>query len=455
MSLSTVILAAGQGKRMHSDLPKVLHRLAGKPLLEHVVQTAHALSSETPIVVIGHESEKIQHALAHLNVKWVTQDQQLGTGHAVQQALPFLTDNLPVLVLYGDVPLVAANTLKKFIADTPKDNIGILTASFPNPEGLGRIIRDASGKIIRVTEEKDADSSERNIKEINSGIYLIPSALLKKWLPTLNNKNTQKEYYLTDIIAKAREENIAIHSQEPAAFEEVLGVNDRAQLAALERYCQLLYAQKLMQQGVTLHDPSRIDIRGELSVGYDVTIDINVIFEGHVKIGNHCSIGPNTLLRNVIIGDHVDIKANCVLDGAEISEHSIIGPFARLRPGTVLGPQTHVGNFVEIKNSDVGLGSKVNHLSYIGDADIGKHVNIGAGTITCNYDGANKHRTVIGDKAFIGSDTQLIAPVTIGEGATIGAGSTITRDAPAHELTICRTPQRSIKNWQRPKKKET
>ncbi len=453
MALSTVILAAGQGKRMHSDIPKVLHRLAGKPLLEHIVQTAHSLSSETPIVVIGHESEKIQHALAHLNVQWVTQDQQLGTGHAVQQALPFINAELPVLVLYGDVPLVASSTLKKFIAATPKDGIGILTALLPDPAGLGRIVRDKTGKIIRVIEEKDADVAELNIKEINSGIYLIPAPLLKKWLPTLTNQNTQKEYYLTDIIAKARAENISIHSQAPAAFEEVLGVNDRAQLAALERYYQNLYAQKLMRQGVTLMDPARVDIRGELTVGADVTIDINVIFEGHVKIGNRCSIGPNTVLRNVIIGDHVEIRANCVIDGAEISEHSIVGPFTRLRPGTVLGPETHVGNFVEIKNSDVGLGSKVNHLSYIGDAEIGKHVNIGAGTITCNYDGANKHRTVIEDYAFIGSDTQLIAPVTIGASATIGAGSTITRDAPAHELTICRTPQRTIKNWQRPKKK--
>jgi bifunctional UDP-N-acetylglucosamine pyrophosphorylase/glucosamine-1-phosphate N-acetyltransferase len=455
MPLSIVILAAGLGKRMHSDIPKVLHRLAGKPLLEHIITTARAISSEDPIVVIGHESEKIRHAFAHLDVQWVKQEEQLGTGHAVQQALPLIAEDQSVLVLCGDVPLVSTATLKKFISTTPAQSIGILTANFPDPEGLGRIIRTDSGKITSVIEEKDADEKQRALQEINTGIYLIPAALLKKWLPLLKNSNTQKEYYLTDIIALACKENIAIQSLTPAAYEEVSGVNDRSQLAILERYYQNEFAKKLMRQGVTLQDPTRLDVRGELSVGQDVTIDINVIIEGHVKIGSHCTIGANTLLRNVIMGDHVDIKSHCVIDGAEISEHCVIGPFARLRPGTVLGSQTHIGNFVEIKNSDVGLGSKINHLSYIGDSEIGKHVNIGAGTITCNYDGVNKQRTVIGDYAFIGSDTQLIAPVTIGEGATIGAGSTITRDAPANELTICRVPQRSIKNWQRPKKKET
>lgn len=455
MTLSTVILAAGQGKRMHSETPKVLHKLAGKSLLEHVIQTAHSFSTEAPIVIYGHQGEKIRHQLAALNVQWLEQPQQLGTGHALLQALPLIPDNQPVLVLYGDVPLITAATLQKFIAATPANTLGIITANFNNPTGLGRIIRDTSGKILRIVEEIDADEAQREIKEINSGIYLIPSSLLKKWLPTLQNKNSQGEYYLTDIIALAAAEKIAIESTQPNAAEEVQGVNDRLQLATLERFYQQEYAKKLLRQGVTIVDPARIDVRGELSIGQDVIIDINVIFEGHVKIGNNCVIGANTILRNVIIGNNVEIKSHSVLDGAEISEQSIIGPFARLRPGTVLGPQTHVGNFVEIKNSDIGLGTKINHLSYIGDSEIGKHVNIGAGTITCNYDGVNKHRTIIGDNAFIGSDSQLIAPVTIGEGATIGAGSTITRDAPAHELTICRTPQRSVKNWQRPKKKET
>jgi bifunctional UDP-N-acetylglucosamine pyrophosphorylase/glucosamine-1-phosphate N-acetyltransferase len=455
MTLSIVILAAGQGKRMHSATPKVLHQLAGKSLLEHIIHTAQAISHETPIVVYGHEGKQVQHALAHLPVKWVHQSEQLGTGHALLQALPQIPETNQVLVLYGDVPLVTVDTLKKFISATPPDSLGVLTAYLNDPTGLGRIVRDENGNISQIIEEKDADGDLRQIHEINSGIYLLPAALLKNWLPQLGNHNTQQEYYLTDIIAKASDANIPIHSLQPGAAEEVYGVNDCEQLAVLERYYQLQTAKKLMRQGVTLRDPARLDVRGELSVGHDVTIDVNVIFDGHVKVGNHCLIGPNCILRNVILGDNVEIKANSILDGAEISESAVIGPFSRLRPGTVMGPHSHAGNFVEIKNSDIGAYTKINHLSYIGDSEIGKQVNIGAGTITCNYDGANKNRTVIGDYAFIGSDSQLVAPVTIGEGATIGAGSTITRDAPPHELTICRLQQRSIKNWQRPKKKET
>lgn len=455
MTLSIVILAAGQGKRMHSDTPKVLHRLAGKTLLEHVANTAHTLNSGKPIVVFGHEGEKVQYASAHLNVSWVQQVQQLGTGHALLQALPEIADGQRVLVLYADVPLISVETLKNFIATTPTNAIGIITAEFPSPNGLGRIQRDEKGKVINIVEDKDATNTQRAIKEINSGIYLIPANLLKKYLPLLKNQNTQQEYYLTDVIAEAVKANIAIHTMQPAQYEEVLGVNDRLQLACLERFYQKQIAQKLMLQGVTLIDPARFDVRGEAAIGRDVTIDINVILEGHVKIGNHCTIGPNVVLRNVIIGDRTEIKASTLIDGAEIADDCTIGPFARLRPGTILAAHSHIGNFVEIKNSDIGSGTKINHLSYIGDSDIGKHVNIGAGTITCNYDGANKHRTTIGDKAFIGSDTQLVAPVTIGEGATIGAGSTITRHAPPHQLTLCRTLQRSIGNWQRPKKKET
>lgn len=455
MTHSTVILAAGQGKRMHSATPKVLHRLAGKALLEHVVNTTSALKqTQPPIIVYGHEGAKIKMAMASLNVTWVEQTQQLGTGHALMQALPHLPMNDLVLILYGDVPLISVDTLNRFIAATPKNAVGILTAYSPNPQGLGRIIRDLSGKIIRIIEEKDANEEERAITEINTGIYLIPANLLHKWLPTIKNHNSQKEHYLTDVIALAAQDGILIQSSQPADYQEVCGINDRIQLALLERYYQKNYAEKLMLQGVTFADPSRFDVRGDLQVGQDTTIDINVITEGLVKIGNNCVIGANITLRNTIIGDNVEIKSHSVIDGAKIAENCVIGPFARIRPGTILAPKSHVGNFVEIKNSEIGTGSKINHLSYVGDSDVGKHVNIGAGTITCNYDGANKHRTVIGDNVFIGSSSQLVAPINIGEGATIGAGSTVTRNAPAHQLTVCRSQQRSIENWQRPSKKE-
>ncbi|MES2217610.1 MAG: bifunctional UDP-N-acetylglucosamine diphosphorylase/glucosamine-1-phosphate N-acetyltransferase GlmU [Pseudomonadota bacterium] len=453
MSLTTVILAAGQGKRMHSDTPKVLHKLAGVSLLEHVINTSSQVNNhQPPFVIYGHAGEKVQDALSHLDVSWIPQAQQLGTGHALQQALPHLPDDGRVLILYGDVPLISAETLKNFIAATPPDTLGMLTTYLADPTGFGRIIRDAAGKIIKVTEEKDADSTALAIHEINSGIYLAPTQFLKQWLPTLNNQNMQQEYYLTDIIPLATQQNIAIHASHPGSYEEVLGVNDRVQLAALERYYQRRIAEKLMRQGVTLLDPLRFDVRGDLLVGADTVIDINVIIEGHVKIGKHCSIGPNTILRNTVIGDHVEIRANSVIDGVEISEHCTVGPFARLRPGTILGPRSHVGNFVEIKNSDIGEGSKVNHLSYIGDSEIGKLVNIGAGAITCNYDGINKNHTVIGDNAFIGSNASLVAPITIGENATIGAGSTITRDAPPGKLTVARALQKTITNWCRPGK---
>jgi bifunctional UDP-N-acetylglucosamine pyrophosphorylase/glucosamine-1-phosphate N-acetyltransferase len=455
MTLSTVILAAGQGKRMHSETPKVLHHLAGQPLLEHVVKTAYAVNNEPPLIVYGHQGAKVQQGLAHLNVNWVHQTEQLGTGHAVRQALSSIPDDHRVLVLYGDVPLLSAATLKTFIANTPATAVGVITAELPDPTGLGRIIRDANQHIIRITEDKDASPAERAINEINSGIFLVPAARLKHWLPTLQNKNAQQEYYLTDIIALAVAENIAIHGHQPQAIEEVFGINDRVQLATLERHYQRRMAEKFMRQGVTIADPNRFDVRGEVSIGSDTYVDINVIFEGHVTIGKHCHIGPNTVLRNTVIADHVEIKANSVLDGVEVAADCIIGPFARLRPGTVLQAHSHVGNFVEIKNSDIGTGSKVNHLSYIGDADVGAKVNIGAGTITCNYDGVNKHRTQIGNNAFIGSNTALVAPITIGEGATIGAGSTLSRNAPAQQLTLSRAQQRSIENWQRPQKKES
>ncbi|HSW70021.1 MAG TPA: bifunctional UDP-N-acetylglucosamine diphosphorylase/glucosamine-1-phosphate N-acetyltransferase GlmU [Gammaproteobacteria bacterium] len=455
MTLTTVILAAGKGKRMHSDLPKVLHHLAGKPLLEHVVRTTASLDPKSqPIVVYGHQGERVKTSLDYLNVTWIHQTEQLGTGHAVQQTLTHLPADGRVLVLYGDVPLIKVETLKHFIAETPENAIGIITAELPEPKGFGRIIRDNKNKIKAIVEEKDATDRQRAIHEINTGIYLIPADFLQKHLPILKNENAQQEFYLTDLIALAVKEKINIHSVQPEHYEEILGVNDRLQLACLERFYQERFAEKLMLAGVTLLDPHRFDVRGEVQIASDVIIDINVVLEGHVKIGKGCVIGPNTLLRNVILGDHVEIKANSVLDGAEVGDHCTVGPFARLRPGSILSPEIHVGNFVEIKNSLIGTATKINHLSYIGDSEVGKHVIIGAGTITCNYNGANKNKTTIGDDAFIGSNTALVAPVVIGDGATIGAGSTISRDAPAHRLTICRGQQRTIENWQRPIKKE-
>lgn len=454
MPLQIVILAAGQGKRMHSKMPKVLHELAGRPLLEHVICTALKISPAVPpIIVYGHQGKVLHDRLAHYNVHWIEQKEQLGTGHALLQALPKITTDDRVLVLYGDVPLISEQTLRQLIDTTPAEALGMLTAHLSDPTHYGRIKRDLEQNIIRVIEEKDATLEDRSINEINPGIYLLPGAYLKKWLPALSNKNSQGEYYLTDIIACAVQEKLKIHGLEPMLCEEILGVNDRVQLAALERFYQRSLAEKLMREGVTIYDPARFDVRGELKVGKEVVIDVNAIFEGRVVIGDHCVVGPNTYIRNTEIGDGVEIKANSYIDGAEIAADCIVGPFARLRPGTVLDKSAHIGNFVEVKNSEIGEGSKINHLSYIGDSEIGKRVNIGAGTITCNYDGVNKHKTIIGDDTQIGSDTQLVAPVTVGQGATIGAGSTIIKDVPSNQLTITHhIDQRSIKNWQRPDK---
>lgn len=454
MALSTVILAAGKGTRMYSKLPKVLHPLGGKTLLEHVVHTAMQLDpASPPLVVYGHEGDLLRHSLAHLNVSWVEQTQQLGTGHALQQALNQLPPHHRVLVLYGDVPLIQLDTLRALLSNTPAEAIGIITAQLPDPTGFGRIIRNEDQEIVAIVEEKDANEEERAIDEINSGIYLFPENYLSRWLPILTNHNAQQEFYLTDLIGLAVNEQVPICSHKPQHEEEILGVNNRLQLACLERFYQETSAEKLMLQGVTLRDPHRFDLRGEISVGQDVVIDINVICEGHVTIGNNCYIGPNTFLRNVKIGDNVEVKANSVIDGAEIADECIIGPFARIRPGTMLASHAHVGNFVEIKNSAIGVASKVNHLSYIGDCEIGQQVNVGAGTITCNYDGVNKHKTIIYDRASIGSNTALVAPITIGAGATIGAGSTLTRNAPPNQLTLCRAQQLTIESWQRPKNK--
>lgn len=455
MAIQIVILAAGQGKRMYSDYPKVLHRLAGKPLLEHVIRTALTIAPEmSPIIIYGHQGDIVQKTLSHYDTNWIEQKDQLGTGHALLQALPEINEEDQALVLYGDVPLISETSLKKLITATPIDALGMMTAKLINPTGYGRIKRDKNNHIVGIVEEKDATVDEKKITEINPGIYLVPAKYLKKWLPTLKNQNAQGEYYLTDIIALAVKENIPVTNIETDVPAEIMGVNDRLQLAQLERFYQHQQAEKLMRQGVTLYDPARIDIRGDVHIGRDVVIDVNVIFEERVVIGDGCVIGANTILRNTILGNHVEVRANSMIDGAEISNHCVIGPFARIRPGTELDDGVHIGNFVEVKNSSIAASSKVNHLTYIGDSEIGKRVNVGAGTITCNYDGVNKHRTIIGDNAFIGSNTELVAPVKVGEGATIGAGSTITEDAPANKLTLSRVKQVTIESWQRPVKIE-
>lgn len=437
MSIQIVILAAGSGKRMHSHLPKVLHGIGGKPLLEHVIQTALLLTPDiSPIIVYGHQGEKLQAAFAHYPVRWVLQKEQLGTGHALLQALPEIGDATSVLVLCGDVPLISINTLEALCKMTPKNAIGMVTTHLVNPTGYGRIIRDENNHVQKIIEEKDATLTERAITEINTGIYLFPSQYLQQWLSLLNNDNAQQEYYLTDMVVEAVKNKVVIQTVQPTFNEEILGVNDRLQQAQLERFYQKQIADHLMKNGVTLLDPARFDVRGEVQIGRDVVIDINVILEGRVIIGNGCRIGPHSILRNVALGEDVEIKAHSILDGAEIASGCLIGPFARIRPETILAPDVHIGNFVEVKNSQVGNGSKINHLSYVGDSEVGKHVNIGAGTITCNYDGVHKHKTIIKDYVQIGSDTQLVAPVTIGEGAVIGAGSTVTKNAAPHELTL-------------------
>jgi bifunctional UDP-N-acetylglucosamine pyrophosphorylase/glucosamine-1-phosphate N-acetyltransferase len=436
--LNVVILAAGKGKRMHSDLPKVLHPLAGKPLLAHVIATARQLGAARICVVYGHGGEQVRESLDAPDLVWAIQEPQLGTGHAVLQAMPLLAavPSAPTLVLYGDVPLTRVATLQALIDAAGDDALGLLTAHLDNPRGYGRIVR-VDGAVTRIVEEKDADDAERAIREINTGILVAPSAALARWLPTLGNRNAQGEYYLTDIVALAVAEGLPVVTTHPDADWETEGVNSKLQLAQLERVFQQNLAERLMEQGVTLADPSRIDVRGELVCGRDVSIDVNCVFEGRV-----------------VLGDGVRIKANCVLEDAVVGAGSIIGPFARLRPGTELGREVHVGNFVEVKNSSIADQSKANHLAYVGDATIGSRVNVGAGTITCNYDGANKFRTVIEDDVFIGSDTQLVAPVTVGRGATLGAGTTLTRDAPPEQLTVSRARQVSIPGWKRPVKKK-
>jgi len=450
-SLDVVILAAGKGTRMRSNLPKVLHGIAGRSLLEHVIHTARALEPRAIHVVYGHGGEQVPAALKHLNVHWIRQEPQLGTGHAVQQAMPALTAD-SVLILYGDVPLTRLATLRALLT-AAAGKLALLTAELADPSGYGRIVRDGAGRIVRIVEQKDASVSEQAIREINTGIVAAPVAQLKNWLAALRNENTQKEYYLTDVTGLAASEGAVIASAQPADDWEILGVNSKAQLAGLERIHQRNQAHALMEQGVTLMDPARFDLRGTLTCGQDVSIDVNVVIEGDVTLGDRVQIGPNNVLRHCQIGADTQVQPNCVIENAEIGVDCRIGPFARIRPDTRIAERAHIGNFVEIKKSVIGVGSKVNHLTYVGDSTVGKDVNIGAGTITANYDGANKHQTVIGDNASIGSNVVLVAPVIIGAGATIGAGSVISKDAPAGELTVARAKATTIAGWKRPVKK--
>ena len=452
--LNIVILAAGLGKRMNSSLPKVLHSLAGKPLLSHVLDTANALLPHKICVVYGHGNDAVLDAIDNNELVWVKQEPQLGTGHALMQALPHLDKKGLTLVLYGDVPLISLETLQRLISASSNESLALLTVRLDEPAGYGRIVRNnEANNIIRIVEDKDTNIDQQKIKEVNTGIMVIPNANLQDWLPKLEDKNSQKEYYLTDSVALAAKAGEKIEAVHPSNNWEVTGVNSKVQLAALERTYQKNYAEKLLEQGITLTDPSRIDIRGKLICGKDVEIDINCIFEGEVIIGDGVKIGAHCILKNVKIKSGTIIFPFSLIEDSDIGKDCKVGPFSRIRPGTILADEIHIGNFVEIKNSSINYGSKINHLSYIGDAIVGKKVNVGAGTITCNYDGVNKFQTVIEDNVFIGSDTQLIAPVKITNGSTIGAGSTITMNTPPEELTLSRSKQRSITGWKRPTKK--
>lgn len=450
--INIVILAAGMGKRMHSDLPKVLHKLAGKPLLQHVLDTARSLSPATLCVVYGHGGEQVLQQCAASDVQFVKQEPQLGTGHAVQQALPFLNEALPTLILFGDVPLTKLATLQALVNAAGSDKLGILTANAFDPTGYGRIVRE-DGKIRSIVEHKDATAEQLTLTEINTGIMVMPTNKLQQWLPALSNNNAQGEYYLTDVIAKAVADKVDITSSQSELEIETRGVNNKQQLAALERFYQTMQAEALLESGVTLLGYDRIDVRGQLRCGRDVTIDVGCIFEGNVTIEDGAYIGAYCIIKDAQIGRNSHIKPYSHIEGSVVGAAAQIGPYARLRPGTQLAEDVHIGNFVEVKKSQIGAHSKANHLSYIGDATIGQRVNIGAGTITCNYDGVNKFQTIIEDDAFIGSDSQLIAPVTVGKGATLGAGTTLSKDAPAEQLTVTRAKQISISGWVRPVKK--
>ena len=449
--MNIVILAAGQGKRMHSDLPKVLHPLAGRPLLAHVIDTARSLEPGVICIVYGYGGERVRETISLPGLVWTRQEPQLGTGHALAQALPHLNPKVPTLVLYADVPLTRTQTLLALCKAAGK-GVALLTIALDDAHGYGRIVR-SGGKIRRIVEEKDATKAERALREINTGIMVLPTARLKAWLTGLNNKNAQKEYYLTDVVAAAVADGVPVSSAHPGAAWETLGVNSKAQLAELERTFQRQTAAALMQDGVTLADPARIDVRGSLACGRDVSIDVDCVFEGEVALGAGVSVGAHCVLRNVKVAAGTRIEPFCHLDGADIGARCRIGPYARLRPGTTLAEEVHIGNFVEVKASQIAARSKANHLAYVGDTTVGRDVNIGAGTITCNYDGANKHRTIIEDDVQIGSDTQLVAPVIVRKGATIGAGATITKEVPAGELTYSERRQVTVPGWKRPVKK--
>ena len=449
--MNIVILAAGMGKRMHSDLPKVLHPIAGKPLLGHVIDTARMLAPKKLCVVYGHGGEQVPSAFPAADLAFALQEPQLGTGHAIMQAMPHLDDDSSTLVLYGDVPLTAPATLRRLLEASGTDKLGILTVSLPDPNGYGRIVRE-KGEIARIVEHKDASQAERAISEVNTGIMVMPTAKLRQWLSQISNNNVQKEYYLTDIVALAVADGVPVVSAQPDAVWETLGVNSKVQLAELERIHQRNLANALLEQGVTLADPARIDIRGNLHCGRDVSIDISCVFEGEVSLADGVSVGAHCIIKDATIKAGALIRPFCHIDGAEVGPSSIIGPYARLRPGAHLGEDVHIGNFVEIKNSKIAAHSKANHLAYVGDSTVGQRVNIGAGAITCNYDGANKHETIIEDDAFIGTNCELVAPVTIGKGATIGAGTTLTRDAPPGSLVVTRAKPTTKEDWKRPEK---
>ncbi|ATZ73208.1 bifunctional N-acetylglucosamine-1-phosphate uridyltransferase/glucosamine-1-phosphate acetyltransferase [Idiomarina sp. X4] len=453
MKLRVVILAAGKGTRMRSDLPKVLHKVANKPMVEHVIDTARSLKPEAINLIYGHGGEHLQQSIQGDDLTWVEQREQLGTGHAVQQVIPYLKDDEKVVILYGDVPLLTESTLIKLLTATQTTELGLLTMTLDDPNGYGRIVRNSDKQVTGIVEQKDANAEQLAIQEVNTGIMIADGAKLKAWLESLSNDNAQKEYYLTDIVAMAAEQGVTIATAQPDATYEVEGANNRQQLAQLERAFQRRKADELMTQGVTLIDPARFDCRGKLTVGNDVTFDINVVIEGDVTIGNNVTIEPNCVIKDAKIGDNTVIRANSHIEGATVARNCKVGPFARLRPGAELADEAQVGNFVEMKKSRLGKGSKASHLTYLGDAQVGDYANIGAGTITCNYDGVNKFLTEIGNGAFIGSNSSLVAPVKIGNNATVGAGSVVTREVADEELAVARGKQRNISGWQRPQKK--
>lgn len=453
MSLSIVVLAGGAGTRMNSESPKVLMNLAGKTLLDHVLDAVEPLQADQLIVTCGHKGEVLRQAMSHRDVQWVEQKERLGTGHAVMQAVPHINPDNQVLILYGDIPLLTSDTLMHFVKNTHPGRLGLLTAIVDNPFGLGRILRNAYRQVVGIVEECDATDIQRQIKEINAGVYCISAKLLQKWLPHIECHNKQGEYYLTDIVKFVEKEQISIGVSRPKAVEEIYGANNRIELAKLERVYQKWQTDALMMNGMSMIDPARVDIRGHITAGIDIIVDVNVVFWGEIDIADNCHIGPNCIIKNARLEKDVVVKANSVIDGAVIKAGAHIGPFARIRPDTIIEPGAKIGNFVEIKKSTIGAKSKINHLSYIGDSKLGKSVNIGAGTITCNYDGVNKHKTVIEDNVFIGSNVELVAPINVGKGATVGAGTTVTNTVPEGELVVGRVKQEVIHGWKRPKSK--